>query len=79
MAVARQKVVLDGGEEMLYNNDNAAIIRRESDGLQFERCYHPGMVRCEACLQLVEPNKVREHKCVDWWNVDLDKYFRDWQ
>lgn len=48
------------------------IITRQSDGLRFEPTVQPGMVRCEACLMLCEPSAVREHKCVDWWNVDLN-------
>lgn len=40
------------------------LIVRESDGLQFEPTVQPGMVRCECCLQLVEPARVREHKCL---------------
>lgn len=40
------------------------IITRESDGLRFEPAVQPGMVRCECCMQLVEPSKVREHRCL---------------
>lgn len=47
------------------------ILTRESDGLRFEPCYHPGMVRCEACLELCEPSAIKQHKCKDWWNEML--------
>ncbi len=47
------------------------ILTRESDGLRFEPCCHPGMVRCEACLELLEPSKVREHKCKEWWKPEF--------
>lgn len=46
------------------------IISRSSDGLRFEPCLHPGMVRCEACLGMVEPAQVEQHKCQEWWNPD---------
>lgn len=47
-----------------------ALITRESDGLRFEPTVQPGMVRCEACLMLVEPSKVREHTCIEWWTPE---------
>lgn len=43
------------------------ILTRESDGLRFEPTVQPGMVRCEACLALIEPSQIREHVCVEWW------------
>ena len=46
------------------------LIERASDGLRFEPTVQPGMVRCEACLQLVEPAQVEQHKCLDWWNPE---------
>lgn len=46
------------------------IMVRESDGLQFEPTVQPGVVRCEACLGVVEPSKINEHKCRDWWNPE---------
>lgn len=73
------KEELDMQTGIAYNNDNAAIITRESDGLRFERCLHPGMVRCEACLQLIEPSQALTHKCVEWWNETIEEYFRRWK
>ena len=46
------------------------LLTRESDGLRFEPTVQPGMVRCEACLALVEPSKVREHVCLEWWKPE---------
>ena len=46
------------------------IITREKDGLRFEPTVQPGMVRCEACLELVEPSQVKEHICVEWWKPE---------
>lgn len=45
------------------------ILTRESDGLRFEPTVQSGMVRCEACLELVEPSQVKEHRCTEWWNT----------
>lgn len=46
------------------------ILTRESDGLRFEPTVQPGMVRCEACLALVDPSTIRDHICVEWWLPD---------
>jgi hypothetical protein len=47
------------------------------DGLRFERCYQPGMVRCEACLELIPPEQASTHICHKWWETDWDEYFRE--
>lgn len=53
------------------------LFTRQRDGLRFEPCYHPGMARCEACLQLVEPTPAATdaHVCVDWWRVPTSEQF----
>lgn len=56
---------------MTHNLPVRAILTRESDGLRFEPCFHPGMVRCEACLELVEPAAIKEHQCVEWWTQEF--------
>lgn len=48
-----------------------ALVERE-DGLRFERSYKEGLLRCEACLELVPADKVREHVCREWWNDPVD-------
>lgn len=55
---------------MTHHQSVTPILTRESDGLRFEPCYHPGMVRCEACLELVEPSTIREHICIEWWKPE---------
>jgi hypothetical protein len=34
-----------------------------ADGLCFERCYHPSLLRCATCLALVAPEGIKEHSC----------------
>jgi len=53
------------------------ILTREKDGLRFEPTVQPGMVRCEACLGLVEPAAIKEHICVEWWNPEYQLNYFD--